>query len=154
MGQNYKKKSMIKIIRILSPCSMKIFCQLCTVNISKLNFWLVICIAKNFIWTTLKMIFSIFRFFLHPQIPDFQILSDHNKPYINGNMIYSVFRCCINLNFEKWTLMTGFVLHNKVSSKSTNVETWIFTYPSEHVVFSWWCTEVASTIPGCLRRYF
>ncbi len=34
-----------------------------TVNISKLNFWLVICIAKNFIWTTLKMIFSIFRFF-------------------------------------------------------------------------------------------
>ncbi len=25
--------------------------------------WLVICIAKNFIWATLKMIFSIFRFF-------------------------------------------------------------------------------------------
>ncbi len=46
------------------------------VNISKLNFGLVICIAKNFIWTTLKMIFSIFRFFLHPQIPDHsQILS-------------------------------------------------------------------------------
>ncbi len=51
---------MPKIIRILRSCSMKIFC---TVNISKLNFWLVICIAKNFIWTTLKMIFSIFRFF-------------------------------------------------------------------------------------------
>ncbi len=49
---------MPKIIRILR--SMKIFC---TVNISKLNFWLVICIAKNFILTTLKMIFSIFRFF-------------------------------------------------------------------------------------------
>ncbi len=32
------------------------------------------------------MIFSIFRFFLHPQIPDLQILS---KPYINGNIIYS-----------------------------------------------------------------
>ncbi len=42
---------------------MKIFCKFPTVNISKLNFWLVICIAKNFIWTTLKMIFSIFRFF-------------------------------------------------------------------------------------------
>ncbi len=42
--------------------------------------------AKNFIWTTLKMIFSIFRFFLHPQIPDLQILS---KPYINANIIYS-----------------------------------------------------------------
>ncbi len=42
---------------------MKIFCTFPTVNISKLNFWLVICIAKNFIWTTLKVIFSIFRFF-------------------------------------------------------------------------------------------
>ncbi len=42
---------------------MKIFCKFPTVNISKLNFWLVICIAKNFIWTTLKVIFSIFRFF-------------------------------------------------------------------------------------------
>ncbi len=54
---------MPKIIRILRSCSMKIFCKFPTVNISKLNFWLVICIAKNFIWTTLKMIFSIFRFF-------------------------------------------------------------------------------------------
>ncbi len=42
---------------------MTIFCTFPTINISKLNFWLVICIAKNFIWTTLKMIFSIFRFF-------------------------------------------------------------------------------------------
>ncbi len=54
---------MPKIIRILRSCSMKIFCTLPTLNISKLNFWLLICIAKNFIWTTLKMIFSIFRFF-------------------------------------------------------------------------------------------
>ncbi len=53
---------------------MKIFCKFPTVNISKLNFWLVICIAKNLIWTTLKAIFSIFRYFLHPQIPDFQIV--------------------------------------------------------------------------------
>ncbi len=28
-----------------------------------INFWLVLCIAKDFIWTTLKAIFSIFRFF-------------------------------------------------------------------------------------------
>ncbi len=53
---------MPKIIRILISCSMKIFNKLHTVNILKL-IWLVICIAKNFIWTTLKMIFSIFRFF-------------------------------------------------------------------------------------------
>ncbi len=54
---------MPKIIRILRSCTMKIFSKFPTVNISKLNFWLVICIAKNFIWTTLKMIFSIFWFF-------------------------------------------------------------------------------------------
>ncbi len=30
-----------------------------TVNISKRNFLLVICIAKNIIWTTLKAIFSL-----------------------------------------------------------------------------------------------
>ncbi len=45
---------------------MKIFYKFPTVNTSKLNFWLVICIAKNFIWTALKAIFSIFRFCLHP----------------------------------------------------------------------------------------
>ncbi len=53
---------MPKIIRILRSCSMKIFCTFSTLNISQRNFWLVICITKNFIWTTLKMIFSIFRF--------------------------------------------------------------------------------------------
>ncbi len=37
-------------------------------------FWLVICIAKNLIWTTLKAIFSIFVFVLHSQIPDIQIV--------------------------------------------------------------------------------
>ncbi len=58
------------------------------------NFWLVICIAKNLIWTTLKVIFSIFRFFLYPQIPYFQILS---KPYINGKLQHII-------------LMTGFVV--------------------------------------------
>ncbi len=54
---------MPKIIMILRSCSMKIFSRFLTVNISKLNYWLVISIAKNFIWTTLKMIFSIFGFF-------------------------------------------------------------------------------------------
>ncbi len=49
---------------------MKIFCKFPTVNISKLKKIYAICIAKNFIWITLKAIFSIFRFFLHPQIPD------------------------------------------------------------------------------------
>ncbi len=44
---------------------MKIFCKFPTINISKLLFLflLVICIAKNFIWTNLKANFSIFCFF-------------------------------------------------------------------------------------------
>ncbi len=53
---------MPKIISILRSCSMKIFGTFLTINTAKLNFWLLICIDKNFIWTTLKMIFSIFRF--------------------------------------------------------------------------------------------
>ncbi len=36
--------------------------------------WLVICIAKDLIWTTLKAIVSIFKKMLHPHIPDFQIV--------------------------------------------------------------------------------
>ncbi len=51
---------MPKIIRILRSCSMKIFCKFPTVNISKLNFWLVICIAKNFIWTTFTQYLDFF----------------------------------------------------------------------------------------------
>ncbi len=42
---------------------MNIFCKCPTVNIAKLNLWLVICFAKNCFRTTLKVIFSIFRFF-------------------------------------------------------------------------------------------
>ncbi len=51
------------------------------------------------------------QIFLHPQIPDLQILSDHNKPYINGNIIYSAFRWCIHLNLNR---MTGFVLQGHI----------------------------------------
>ncbi len=40
---------MPKIIRILRSRSMKIFSKFPTINISKLNFGLVICIAKNLI---------------------------------------------------------------------------------------------------------
>ncbi len=43
--------------------SMKIFCKFPTANISKRNFLLVLCIAKNLIGTNLKAIFSIFFFF-------------------------------------------------------------------------------------------
>ncbi len=63
---------------------------------------------------------SSFFFFLHPQIPDFQLylgqifVSHPNKPYINGKLIYSAFRWCINLNFENLTLKTGFVAQGHI----------------------------------------
>ncbi len=114
---------MPKIIRILRSCSMKIFSKFPTINISKLNFWLVICIAKNFIWTTLKVIFSIFRFFCTLRFQIFKILSYHNKSYINGKIIYSAFRWCINLNFEKLTLMTGFWSHFRLNIKKCALST-------------------------------
>ncbi len=81
---------MPKIIRISRSCSIRIFCKCLTINISKLNYWLVICIAKNLIWTNLKAIFLIFRFFLHPQIPDFQIfVSIHQwKALFSFQMMY------------------------------------------------------------------
>ncbi len=66
-------------------------------TILKIKFWLLICIAKNLIWTTLKIIFSIFWFFciLRFQIYKYlylsQILSYHNKPTVQW---------CKNLNFE------------------------------------------------------
>ncbi len=86
---------------------MKIFGQFLTVNISKLYFCLVINIAKNLIWTTLKAILSVFGFFLHPQIIYFQIVS---RP----KLIYSSFKLCVNLNFEKLTLKTGFMVQGHI----------------------------------------
>ncbi len=75
---------------------MKIFCKLPTVNISKLIFLLVICIAKNFIWTTLKGISQYLDIFFAPSDSRYsnscildKILSYPNKPYINGKLIYS-----------------------------------------------------------------
>ncbi len=92
---------MPKIIRILRSCSMRIFCKFPTIIISKHHFWLVLCIAKNFIWTTLYLS---------------QILSNPNKPCINGKLIYPAFRSFINLNFKKLTLMTG--LWSRVTNMS------------------------------------
>ncbi len=87
---------------------MKIFSTFPPVNILNPNFWLVIWIAKDFIWKALKPIFSIFRFFCTLRLYFGQILSYPNKTYIIGNCIYSAFRWYINLNIDKLTLLTGF----------------------------------------------
>ncbi len=80
--------------------------------------------AKNLIWTTLNMIFSIFGFFLHPQIPEFQIVAFQQiLSYPNKHQWKDFFqlldaRCYytfdINIHFKKWTLMTGLVVQGHI----------------------------------------
>ncbi len=81
--------------------SMKILCTFPTVNISKLNFWIVICIAKDFIWTTLKAIFSILRFFLHPQILDFQIVVYLPNIVLSQQIIHQWKACLFSFQMMK-----------------------------------------------------
>ncbi len=102
---------MPKIIRILRSCSMKIFCKFPTVNIWKTNFWLVICIVKNFIWRTLKMIFSIFRFFgtLRFQIYKYCLIITHHK-----SMEILFIQMVHKSQLKKWTLMTSFVVQGHI----------------------------------------
>ncbi len=106
---------------------MKIFCKFPTVNISKLNFWLVICIAKNFIWTTLKAIFSIFDFFAPSDSRYLNscisakycpILTNHTSIeslFINFQMRYKS-------QFKKLTLMTGFVVQGHIFHTLSSVK--------------------------------
>ncbi len=93
---------MPKIIRILRSCSMKIFCTFLNLNVYKYNFWLVICLAKNFLWTTLKMIFSIFRFILHS-------LAKLSGFVVQGHIyhVVSVTDFTLEVNREKWTVCDG-----------------------------------------------
>ncbi len=87
---------------------MKIFCKFPTVNILKLNFWLVICSAKNFIWTDLLIY----------QIPDFQIVCISAKYILSKQTIHHGkfihFQMMYNLNFPKLALMTGFVVQGHI----------------------------------------
>ncbi len=104
MGQK-KKNVMPKIIKYDSLCSMKIFSKFPNVNRSKLNLWLVICIAKDLIWTTLKAIFCLDFFVpLDCRYSNRCILTKScpNKPYINGKF---TFRLCIHLNMNVFVLL-------------------------------------------------
>ncbi len=66
------------------------------------------------IFTFFIFIFFTLRFQIFKWLYLGQILSYHNKPYINGNLIYSDFRWCINLDFTKFTLLTGFVVQGHI----------------------------------------
>ncbi len=54
---------------------MKLFCKFPTVNISKLKFCLIICIAKNLIWTTLKAISDVQTVVSQPNIKKCNLLT-------------------------------------------------------------------------------
>ncbi len=99
---------MPKIIKILRSCSMNVFCKFPTVNISKLNYWLVICIAKNFIWTTLKMILSIFRLFciLRFQIYKYcPIITNHTSMEILFIQLSDYLYISISNNWPLWLVL-------------------------------------------------
>ncbi len=95
---------MTKIIRILRSCSMKIS----TVNISKHNYWLLICIAKNLIWTTLKVIFSIFRFFCTLRFQIYKYCPNHTSMEILFTPLTD-------------SKMTGFMLQGHICSSHDSV---------------------------------
>ncbi len=82
-----------------------------TINVSKRNFWLVICIAKNLIWTTIKMIFSIFRFFCILRFQIYKYCPNHTSMEIL--FIHLSDDAYISIS-QKTMLMTGFVLHSHI----------------------------------------
>ncbi len=100
------------------------------------TFWSLICISKNLIWTTLKAIFSIFRFFLQPQIPDFKIIvSRSNIVLTNSKNWFSIQRIGFVL---KVTYTKSDTIHKR---RIPNRKGWDYrispihkklTYPSTH----------------------
>ncbi len=81
--------------------------------IKKLYIWLVICIAKNFIWTNLKSDFLNILILFHPQIPDFEIVV-YFPILTNHTSMESLFIQLSDyieiLILKMLTLMTGFVV--------------------------------------------
>ncbi len=75
-------------------------------------FLLVICIAKNFIWTTLKMIFLYLDFFASSDSRFSYLSQILSKPYINGNMSYSE-------NGPLWLVLCSRVTYNKGTKLKT-----------------------------------
>ncbi len=79
---------------------MKIFWKIPAVNVSKSKFWLVICIAKNIIWTTLKAIFSIFRFLCTLRFSNSSI-SDKYCPILTNHTAMKILCIILGLSLEE-----------------------------------------------------
>ncbi len=111
---------------------MKTFCKCTTLNISKLNCWLVICIAKDFIWTTLKAIFSIFWFFfLYPQIPDSCISAKYCPILTKHTSMESLFIIKLIMyisQFHKFDPYDWFCGPGSHTHTDTHIYTYIYTH--------------------------
>ncbi len=87
-------------------------------HISKRNFWWVICIAKDLIWTILNAISQYFDFFVtsDSRFSNSCISAEYCPILINIHQwkAYSASKCCINLNFKKLTIVTGFVVQGHI----------------------------------------
>ncbi len=59
------------------------------------------------------------------------------KPYINGNIIYSAFRWCINLNFIKWPLCL--LLCSRVSWRTLEQEQVYMLQCLKYLSYYWYC---------------
>ncbi len=136
---------------------MKIFCTFPTVNISKLNFLLVICISKNFIWTILKAIFSICWVFV-PSDPRFSnnCISAKYCPILsNHTPMQSLF---INLKYENCTLMTGFVVQGHVLEFCTNLQeekfTWRHILCANSPLWGFGSGDFSLGTSGSIKQYF
>ncbi len=94
---------------------MTIFCKFPTINIPRLNFLLVICIVKDFIWNTLKAIFSIFFLFKFFALSDFRFsnscISAKYCPILTNHtamecILFSFFQMMYKTQFKtKWLVL-------------------------------------------------
>ncbi len=84
---------------------------------------MVICISKNLIWTTLNVIFSYLIFFLHPQIPDFQIvyIGQYCPIIIKYTSMesFNYYYSFISILKKKQTFMTIFVVQGHICEMYT-----------------------------------
>ncbi len=122
--------------------------------------------------TTLKMIFAIFGFFARSDSRFSNICASAKYcpvitvyinafHYINGKLICSAFRLCINLSVEKRTLMNGLVVqgHKYLTTKTFKLTKYQILYQSDlepHLQMTpIICTKINKTILNvvCVHKH-
>ncbi len=117
----------------------------------KAKFWLVKCVAKDFIWTTLNVIFSTKKN-LAPSESRFSnncISARYcpNTPYINWKLICLAFRWCINLKKKNNVFLSGSLRYGTSTASKTLVweKRFFFLFNwSLFIIMQWNCTSIGS----------